>query len=370
VREPKIAVSVDGPTEILFGQTKIYRLTLANPGTGDAENVELLLAPVDGGAGAPTRQEIGLIRAGESKPVEVELSARQAGKLSIRAMVVADGNLRAEVTQDILVRRAGLKTAVTGPEVKFAGTPASYNIVIANPGNSTSENISVSAILPQGAKFVSSPGGQFVETENKVSWNLPSIRAGAEQELQLTCLLTSPGANRMQVLATAASDLNDSTAAITNVEALAELKLEVIDPPGPLPVGEEMVYEVHIRNRGTKAAENVDVDGFFSNGIEPLLAQGAANDISSGQVVFRPIPTVLPGAEVVLKIRARADLPGNHVFRAEVNCPSVGAKLSSEETTLFYGEGRVTEERTAVRPIPISSQVIPSSDSSAPAVPR
>ncbi|HZZ26402.1 MAG TPA: hypothetical protein VFE46_00240 [Pirellulales bacterium] len=371
VKEPKIAMVLDGPSEILYGQTKLYKLTLSNPGTGDAENVELLLAPVDGGPGAPTRQEIGLIRAGESKPVEVELSARQAGKLSVKATAIADGNLRAEVAEDVLVRRASLKAAVNGPEVKFAGTPANYNVVVSNPGNATSENIMVAAVLPPGAKYLSSPGGQFIEAENKVAWNLPSLRAGAEQELQFSCLLSNPGVNRMQVLSTASNDLYDNAATATNVEALADLKLEVNDPPGPLAVGEEMVYEVHIRNRGSKAAENVDVAGFFSSGIEPIKAQGGQHELSSGQVVFQPIASISAGSEVVLKITARADQPGNHVFRAEVNCPSMGAKLASEETTLFYGDGQTPTERVAARPTaPAGSNTIPPAGTPTPAVPR
>ncbi len=85
-----------------------------------------------------------------------------------------------------------------------------------------------------------------------------------------------------------------------------------------------MIYEVHIRNRGTKAAENVDVAGFFSNGIEPINAQGAPNQIAPGQIVFRPIATIAAGSEAVLRIKARADQAGNHVFRTEVSCPSVG----------------------------------------------
>ena len=371
VKEPKIALNLDGPSELLFGQTKVYRLTMSNPGNGDAENVVLLLAPVDGGSGAPTRHEIGLIRAGETKPVEVELSARQAGKLAIKAMAVADGNLKSEVAQDILVRRAGLKTAVTGPELKFAGTPVTYNVVVSNPGNCTAENVSASAILPVGAKFINSPGAQYSEDENKVTWTIPSIRAGAEQELQLTCSLNSPGSNRIQVLATAAGDLNDNISTVTNVEALADLKLEVADPPGPLAVGEEMVYEVHIRNRGSKAAENVDVAGFFSNGIEPINAQGAPNEIAPGQIIFHPIANIGPGSEVVLRIKARANQPGNHVFRTEVNCPSVGSKLASEETTLFYGDSRVPEERIAVRPAAATgTQTVPSSENAAPAITR
>jgi hypothetical protein len=156
----------------------------------------------------------------------------------------------------------------------------------------------------------------------------------------------------VQILATAAGDLSDSAAVATNVEALADLKLEVTDPPGPLAVGDEMAYEVHIRNRGTKAAEGVDVATFFSNGIEPVSAQGGSHDISAGQVVFRPIASIAPGSEAVLKVKARADQPGNHVFRVEVNCASVGAKLASEETTLFYGDGR--SPRTATRSGPVA----------------
>jgi uncharacterized repeat protein (TIGR01451 family) len=349
VKEAKLTMTLDGPSEVLYGQTKVYRLTLSNPGTGDAENVVLFLAPVDGGPGAPTRHDVGLVRAGESKSVEVELTARQAGSLAVKAVAVAEGNLRADVAEEILVRRAALKTAANGPELKFAGTPTSFTISVANPGNAPAENIAVAAILPPGAKFLSSNGGQFVESEHKVTWTLSNLRPNAEQEVEFQCTLTAPGANRVQVLATAAGDLNDSAAVTTNVEALADLKLEVTDPPGPLAVGDEMVYEVHIRNRGTKAAENVDVATFFSNGIEPVSAQGGQHDISPGQVVFRPIASIPPGTEAVLKVKARADLPGNHVFRAEVNCASVGAKLASEETTLFYGDGRQAT-RTATRP--------------------
>jgi uncharacterized repeat protein (TIGR01451 family) len=350
VKEPKLTMVLDGPSEVLYGQTKVYRLTMSNPGTGDADNVVLYLAPVDGGPGSPTRHDVGTIRAGESKPVEVELTARQAGSLAVKAVAVGEGNLRADVAEEILVRRAALKTVVNGPEMKFAGTPTSYTISVANPGNAPAENISLAAILPPGAKFLSCTGGQFVESENKVTWTLQNLRPTAEQEVEFKCTLATPGPNRVQVLAAAAGDLSDSASVTTNVEALADLKLEVVDPSGPSAVGEDLVYEVHIRNRGTKAAENVEVVTFFSNGIEPISAQGGTHDINPGQVVFRPITSIPAGSETVLKVKARADQPGNHIFRAEVTCASVGAKLASEETTMFYGDGR-NAQRTAMRPL-------------------
>ncbi len=93
VKEPKLTMSLTGPKEVQYGQTKIYKLSLANPGTGDAENVVLFLSPVDNGGGAPTRHDLGIIRAGDSKLVEVELTARQAGTLQMKAAAMADGNL-------------------------------------------------------------------------------------------------------------------------------------------------------------------------------------------------------------------------------------------------------------------------------------
>ncbi len=363
VKEPKLMMALDGPPEVVYGQTKVYRLTLSNPGTGDAENVVLMLAPVDGSSAPPTRHEVGTLRAGENKPIEVELTARQAGNLSVKAVAVAEGQLRAEVAEDILVRRAGLKAVISGPELKFAGTPTNYNIVVTNPGNAPAEKVMLSATLPAGAKFVSSVSGKYIESENKVVWDLPTLRPGVEQEVDFRCTLNAPGANRVQVLATAATDLSDNMVASTNVEALADLKLEVIDPPGPLSVGEELTYEVHIRNRGTKAAENVEVAGFFSSGVEPVSAQGGQHEVAPGQVMFRPIAAIAPGSEVILKIKARAESAGTHVFRAEVTCQSIGAKLASEETTMFYGDGR-GPVRTAARPNAMPSVQVPANSSS------
>lgn len=358
VKEPKLAMAVAGADEILFGETKIYKLSISNPGTGDAENVVLFLAPVDGASGSPTRHEIGNIAAGQNKLIEVELTARQAGTLAIKGTATADGNLRADAAQEILVRRAGLKVAAQGPELKFAGTPATFDITVKNPGNAAAESVQVAAVLPTGAKYVSSNGGQFLADQHKVVWTVPSLRNGGEQDFQVKCILNSPGSNRLQVVAVAESDLTDTTTMSTNVEALADLKLDVSDPTGPVAVGDDVTYEVRIRNRGTKAAENVNVAGFFSGGIEPLSAQGSEHQLAPGQVSFKPIPSIAPGAEVSLKITARAEQAGNHVFRAEVLCPAIGIKLAAEEGTLFYGDSRAKSARVATKPsdIPMPAQ--------------
>ena len=132
------------------------------------------------------------------------------------------------------------------------------------------------------------------------------------------------------------------------MEALADLKLLINDPQGPVPAGEPTVYEVRVVNRGTKAAERVQVATFFSEGIEPIEVEGGAADIGVGQVVFQPIARIGAGQQLVFKITARAEHEGNHTFRTEVRCASPETKLAAQETTRFYGIAAGRENENAV----------------------
>ena len=154
----------------------------------------------------------------------------------------------------------------------------------------------------------------------------------------MQCSLASPGENRMQFVAVADGDLSAAVTSSTRVEALADLKLEIRDPQGPVAVGEDTVYEVHIRNRGTKAADNVEAAVFFSEGLEAIGVEGGPHDIGPGQVIFKPIALLGAGDTAVYRVRARADKSGNHRFRAEVVCQTLHTRLSAEEGTQFYGD--------------------------------
>ena len=92
---------------------------------------------------------------------------------------------------------------------------------------------------------------------------------GSERTFELQCVLNAAGDNQVQLLAVAEKDLTATAAVATRVDALADLKLEVRDPQGPVAVGEDAVYEIIIRNRGTKAAEGIDVVSFFSTASKP-----------------------------------------------------------------------------------------------------
>ncbi len=193
-----------------------------------------------------------------------------------------------------------------GAKTRYAGTMASYAIQVSNSGNATAETVRVTAVLPQGAKFIgASSGGQWKADQAAVVWTLPPLRPGAISALEMKCALTTPGPNRIQVATASSADVSDSANMITNVEALADLKLEVCDPAGPIGVGDEVVYELKVRNRGSKSAEGIGVIAYFSEGIDPVAASGGVHDIANGVVAFRPIAALAAGADASFKIRAR-----------------------------------------------------------------
>ena len=355
VQEPKLAMAIAGPEEVLFGQSKVYKLTVSNPGNGDSENVTVGLLPIGRASEGIASHRLGTLKAGESKTIDVELTARQAGVLSIKAQAFADGGLRSEAAAQVMVRRANMQIDVEAPKVKYAGTVGTYHLKVTNAGNAVAENVQVAALLPPDAKYVSSSGGGRLDTQQgKVNWSVGTLQPGGECLFELQCSLSSPGENRTQFMAMADGDLSAATTSSTRVEALADLKLEVRDPQGPIAIGDDAVYEVHIRNRGTKAADGIDLTVFFSEGLEATTAEGGPHDIGAGQVVFKPLATLGAGDAVVYRVHARADRGGNHVFRAEVLCHSLHTKLAAEEATHFYGEDKASplEPRAEGEPTP------------------
>jgi uncharacterized repeat protein (TIGR01451 family) len=338
VQEPKLEMSLSGPTDILFGETKMFTVDVDNPGTGSAENVVVHLLPVAADGGLAGTKQLGTLEAGERRQMKIELIAEQAGRLQIRAQAFADGGLRTEANAEVMVRRGQIELELRAPEIKYAGTAATYELQVVNTGDAIAEDVTLEAQLPLGSDYVARYGeGELDESGRQVTWSIGALRPGAVKELEFQCVLGSAGANQLEITARANSGLIARDTAVTLVEALADLKLTVNDPQGPVPVGEESEYEIRVTNRGTKAAEDVRVFAFFSEGIEPVGIEGGRAKVEAGQVIFQPINRLEAGQELQLQIRARADVEGNHIFRVEVECADPGTELAAQETTRFYG---------------------------------
>jgi uncharacterized repeat protein (TIGR01451 family) len=352
VQEPKLNINVTGPEEVLFGKPQLYRLTLSNPGTGVAENVRIELMPPGGGQGTAISHRLGTLAAGTTKSLEVELTPREAGKLQVKASATADGGLDSSVAKDIFCRKPELEVDWRGPEMTYAGTEATYFFRVRNPGTATANDVAMTVSLPDGVELVSASEGQtFNRDRGEISWQVGPLNPGDDFYSEIRCVVSTPGDNQLNVVAaTAAGDLSNSKRAQTQVVAVADLKLDIADPTGPVPVGEEAVYEIIVQNRGANTAQDVNIVALFSDGMEPIAAEGAMSEVADGRVSFHTIDSLPVGRQMVLRIRAQAVRAGNHVFRAEVLCRDLEIKLAAEETTRFFDATSLAERTNANQP--------------------
>lgn len=336
VEEPKLNLRLAGPREVRFGEPQLFKLELSNTGNGAADQLVLTMMPLVPGEGAPMQHRLGTLAAGERKVIDMELVARNPGSLAVQMELRSDGPARAQLNETLLVRKANVEVAVDAPKVQFTGAVATYRIRVRNSGNASAEDVRLVAKIPPEAKLIAAGNnGQAASDGQSVQWKLDRLAEGTEQELSVQCQLAREGYTQMKVEAIAKQVSAEATA-VTRVESIADLALEVCDPSGPVPLGQTADYTITIHNRGTKDASDVEAVVYFSQGIEPVSAKGAPFKLQPGQVLFDSIGVVPAGKKVVLKIAAHAQAAGNHMFRAEVYCRPLGTKLVGEETTHFY----------------------------------
>ena len=329
VREPELQLKIEGPDSIVYGESQTYKVRVLNPGDGVAPSVVFTLSP---NSATPQSQKIGDIPAGKEAQFEVELTAQDLGELKIQGLATGDFELRSEAKKTIRVAAAKLEAVIAGPELQYKDTEAFYNLQVENLGDATSKNVVAVLRIPSGVKYLGGIEGATVQ-RGILKWNLAEVAPGMSREYQFKCSMNATGAH-LFAFDCKGSAAGQATVSIeTQVESIADLVLEINDPTAPAPIGQEITYEIVIRNRGSREAKEVRAIAQFSHGIEPRRVEGQSGEVVTGQVLFDPIPRIGPGEEVRLRIVAEAERAGHHRFRTEVR--SGDTVLVAEEATHF-----------------------------------
>ncbi|MCC9656403.1 DUF11 domain-containing protein [Rhodopirellula halodulae] len=329
VQEPELALTIDGPDEVIYGQSKTYTIRVLNPGDGIAPNVVFTLSPE---SSTPQSQRIGDIPSGKEAQFEVELTAQDLGDLKIHGLAVGDLELKAEADKNVRVLAADLEAVLSGPEVKYQNTEALYQLELTNHGTTASDDVVATLTLPMGVTYVGGMEGASL-IDNQLRWKIASLTPGARRNYQFRCRLDSTGQHEFTFDCKGSAAGQTGVALTTNVEAIADLVLSIDDPSAPAPVGQDVSYEIVIRNRGSKPATDVRAIAQFSHGIEPQQIRGHEGEVITGQVLISPIARIDAGAEVRMQIVAKAAEGGHHRFRTEVR--SGDTILVAEEATHY-----------------------------------
>ena len=332
VQQPVIKMELEGPDTVLWGVEESYRLRVRNIGNGEAKGLVLKLSASD-------ETTIDSLKVGEDRVFDIIVAAQQSD-LQIHVQATGPYGLSEETTKNVNVRRAHLELDIDAPGMQHVGNLIEYVLIARNTGTADSTNSVLEVTLPLGVRYESSSHeGIYDSDKNRVRWEAGTIPVGGEFVCTLACEAKREGECRLEARATESTGLLQASNAATYVEAIADLTLAVEKPKGPIEVGTTAEYEIIVTNRGTKAAENIDIAAYFSpEAIEPLGVENAVAqiDVDKHEVVFERVPVLAAGESLRYKVKVRGLVSGNHKMQAVMVCPSIETSLATEQVSRFY----------------------------------
>jgi uncharacterized repeat protein (TIGR01451 family) len=341
--KPQLALRLDGPQQVMIHDEVRIGIDISNPGTGAAEQV-VLLEDVPSGLSHPAGQrlefEVGRLAPGESRRLELVLTAEQAGRITNVLTARADANVVVEESLDVEVIAPRLEVAIDGPKRRYLERPAVYSLALNNPGTAPAKDVELAAYLPPGLKFVeASNHGHYDPSTHTVVWGLEELPPQVQGKVELVALPVEPGDHKLRVEGRGAQGLASESEQIVTVEGLAAIMFEVTDLEDPIEMGGETTYEIRVVNQGSKAATNVQVLATLPPEMKALSATGPVqHTIDAERVAFAPLRRLAPKADTTYRVTVQGLAPGDLRLNVRVATDDIEQPVTKEESTRVYAD--------------------------------
>ncbi len=335
VKEPKLKVEItqDESGKVLKGKFVTFAVHVTNNGSGTARNV-IVHAKLSPGLKQEYGSEVEVkfkedlgreaLNSGESEtlPLEVEAGAGGLQKCEVwaeSADVTDRPEAHAEAGVEVVEPKLELK--LKGSQTKYTDTVARYTLTISNPGTATAKNARAKIWLPLGGKLEAvPPGAKYGASDRSLFWPLGEIEPNAPPR-ELSFLMTVGGAGRYDVKAAIQADTcpRKDDRCTTEVVGMPDIKCTVEEKRRVLDVGEETVYEIHMKNVGSLDAKKLLVTAKLTDNMDLIDTSGptkAASAAQEGQprhdAMFTPFD-LASGADQVLTLRVKATKKGTAI---------------------------------------------------------
>lgn len=318
---PQPAVARTGTEHVLT--TKINRHSESGPAVGYRVRYFLLEENPQVGLYQPSALKSGA-------PREVMVSADAEGlarasifqlKPEISSNRIAIEVLRPDVSQPggfALVARGETKVDWQAPQVKVTieapriaalhqGFPVTYSI--SSTGGVESNSMVVKAIVPDGLELVNA-NPKATADGNELLWSLGALPNNQQHTVQAIYRPTRTGAVNLAANVRTNDNLRAETAATIQVTE-ARLQVQMTGPQAAL-VGENLPYQILVKNPGNGLATNIRVKAQFDTGLEVVGKPGpwetVIDKLDSGQEQKIALPlSPRQAGKSSLKVTAHAD---------------------------------------------------------------
>jgi uncharacterized repeat protein (TIGR01451 family) len=343
VSEPKLTLKLNAPEKVAVGDTAAIEVNVSNPGDGVAEGVKLHVTLSEGfesPAGNNIDIDVGNLAPTEMRRAQIVCTAKTGGEQKCEGVAEAKGDLRTKDRVNVNVAMPRLSLDVSGPKLRYIDRKAVYTFKVTNPSDCPVSNVMIQDVLPAGFKFNSaSDGGSLNAGARTVSWVLGDIGPSQTKEVKMEVVAVEPGDHHHMVTAQAARGVKVDNDVLTRVDGLSSLLLEVVDTEDPIEVGAETSYEIRITNTGSKPETDIKLVGILPDKMQFKTAVGPTRFQESGkEIVFEPLPSLAPKADVIYRITVKAQSAGDVRFKAQITSTNLVEPVIEMESTRIYDD--------------------------------
>jgi uncharacterized repeat protein (TIGR01451 family) len=341
VTKPALTLKTTMPNRVMIGEPAPISITISNPGSGEATNVVLKERVPQGlqcSAGNDLVYEIGPLKAGETRQIQLPLSATKGGRIVNVVSAEGDDNLKAEDRAEVEVIAPQLDVALDGPKHRYLERQAVYTLSVSNPGTAPARGVELVAYLPPGLKFVSANnGGGLDPNSQSVHWLLGELPTKETGKVELIAMPVEAGQQKLRLEGHAEQGLAAAREQPIAIEGIAAVMFQVANTGGPVEVGSEAAYEIRVANQGSKEATNVRITALLPQGMRAVAAEGPTRyALDPNRVQFESLAQLAPKAETTYRVRVQGLQPGDLRIRVQLQTDEMQEPVTKEESTRVF----------------------------------
>jgi uncharacterized repeat protein (TIGR01451 family) len=224
----------------------------------------------------------------------------------------------------------------TAPAEVPAGRPVEVCLTVSNTGDAAEGKTIVTLPIPE-ASTVARTTENGVSSGTEVTWELPSLPAGATRQVCAFFGLREPGMLSFNATARGLRPDSVKTACSTKVIGIPAILLELADLEDPIEVGHEVTYEIKVTNQGSAAGTNIRLVCRLPESEEYVSSTGATAVRAEQRVITTDaLPELAPKAAVSWRVVVRATRAADARFKLQLTSDQFQRPIDEEESTELY----------------------------------
>ncbi|MDB5350796.1 MAG: omcB [Planctomycetota bacterium] len=311
VKEPRLKVELtheeSGP--VLRGRPVNFAVRVTNNGSGPARGV-VLHANLTAGLKHEAGQTIEVVfkdylgrdtlNPGESEAIPLEVDAVSGGEQLCKVFAdspdVEPNTPQSQGEAKVTVVEPKLILELKGSHERHTDTVGTYTMSVANNGTATAKKVVAAAFLPNlGGRLESVPAGtRYDEKTRRIYWPVGDLAPGELKPLTFNVRLGGVGIFTVDAVAEATSCPRETKAATTHVVGMPNIKCVVISQTSVLDLNEQAVYEIQLKNVGTKDAIGVQVKAVLSEHLLVVATDGTKDVAKSSTKIEEAHDSTFP----------------------------------------------------------------------------